>query len=118
MPRLGCATWDSSAVVSRGFAGVTVAEELEKLLGRIDRRVEVSLVSKTNYLLFLPMLPEAASGSIELTHIMSPLRPLIPRTRGRIESVQSIALARQTVTTLQPSTRREQVLPWDYLVIA
>jgi NADH dehydrogenase len=85
---------------------------------RLDRPVEVTLVSKTNYLLFLPMLPEAASGSIELTHIMSPLRPLIPHTRVRIESVQSVDLAQQTVTTLQPSTRREQVLPWDYLVIA
>jgi NADH:quinone reductase (non-electrogenic) len=105
-------------ILGGGFAGVAVAQELEKLLRRVDRPVEVSLVSKTNYLLFLPMLPEAASGSIELTHIMSPLRPLIPRTRVRIESVQSIDLAQHTVTTLQPSTRREQILPWDYLVIA
>jgi NADH dehydrogenase len=105
-------------ILGGGFAGVTVAQELEKLVSRLGRRVEVTLVSKTNYLLFLPMLPEAASGSIELTHIMSPLRPLVPRTRVRIESVQSIDLAQRTVTTLQPSTRREQVLPWDYLVIA
>jgi NADH dehydrogenase len=105
-------------ILGGGFAGVTVAQELEKLVRRLSRRVEVTLVSKTNYLLFLPMLPEAASGSIELTHIMSPLRPLIPHTRVRIESVQSIDLDQHTVTTLQPSTRREQVLPWDYLVIA
>lgn len=105
-------------ILGGGFAGVAVAQELEKLVRGLQRRVEVTLVSKTNYLLFLPMLPEAASGSIELTHIMSPLRPLIPRTHVRIESVLSIDLAQQTVTTLQPSTRREQVLPWDYLVIA
>jgi NADH dehydrogenase len=101
-----------------GFAGVTVAQELEKLGRRLAQPVEVTLISATNYLLFLPMLPEAASGSVELTHIMSPLRPLIPRTRVRIETVQSIDLTLRTVTTLQPSTRREQVLPWDYLVIA
>lgn len=105
-------------ILGGGFAGVTVAQELEKLARGLPRRIDVTLVSKTNYLLFLPMLPEAASGSIELTHIMSPLRPLIPRTHVRIESVLSIDLAHQTVTTLQPSTRREQVLPWDYLVIA
>jgi len=105
-------------ILGGGFAGVAVAQELEKRVRRLSRLIDVTLVSKTNYLLFLPMLPEAASGSIELTHIMSPLRPLIPRTRVRIESVQSIDLTQQTVTTLQPSTRREQVLPWDYLVIA
>jgi len=105
-------------ILGGGFAGVAVAQELEKLVPRLARRVEVTIVSKTNYLLFLPMLPEAASGSVELTHIMTPLRPLIPRTRVRIESVQSIDLTQQTVTTLQPSTRREQVLSWDYLVIA
>jgi NADH dehydrogenase len=105
-------------ILGGGFAGVAVAQELEKLVRRLTRPVEVTLVSKTNYLLFLPMLPEAASGSVELTHIMSPLRLLIPHTRVRIESVQSIDIAQQTVTTLQPSTRREQVLPWDYLVIA
>src|ERR671925_1116178 len=86
-------------ILGGGFAGVAVAQELEKLVGRLSRPVEVTLISKTNYLLFLPMLPEAASGSIELTHIMSPLRPLLPRTRVRIESVQSIDLAQQTVTT-------------------
>jgi NADH dehydrogenase len=105
-------------ILGGGFAGVTVAQELEKLVPRLAQPVEVTLVSTTNYLLFLPMLPEAASGSVELTHIMSPLRPLIPRTRVRIEAAQSIDLTLQTVTTLQPSTRREQVLSWDYLVIA
>jgi NADH dehydrogenase len=105
-------------ILGGGFAGVTVAQQLEKLLPRLAQPVEVTLVSTTNYLLFLPMLPEAASGSVELTHIMSPLRPLIPKTRVRIEAVQSIDLTLQTVTTLQPSTRREQVMSWDYLVIA
>ena len=56
-------------ILGGGFAGVAVAQELEKLVPRLARRVEVTIVSKTNYLLFLPMLPEAASGIVELTHI-------------------------------------------------
>jgi NADH:quinone reductase (non-electrogenic) len=105
-------------ILGGGFGGVAVAKELESLGRKLPGGVEVTMISKTNYLLFLPMLPEAASGSLELTHILSPLRSLLPRTKVRVETVESIDLEKHTVTTVQPSTRREQVLEWDYLVIA
>jgi NADH:ubiquinone reductase (H+-translocating) len=105
-------------ILGGGFGGVSVAQELEKLVPRLDRPVEVTLVSQSNYLLFVPMLPAAAAASIELTHILSPLREILRRTRIRVETVEGIDLAARTVTTTHPSTHHEQVLGWDHLVIA
>ena len=105
-------------ILGGGFGGVAVARELERLVPRLGRPVEVTLVSQDNYLLFVPMLPEAATASVELTHILSPLRELLRRTRIRVECVESIDLVAQTVTTRHPTRRVEQVLAWDHLVIA
>jgi NADH dehydrogenase len=105
-------------ILGGGFGGVAVAQELEKLVPRMDRPVEVTLVSQSNYLLFVPMLPSAAAASIGLTHILSPLREILRHTRIRVETVESIDMEARTVTTTHPSTHHEQVLPWDHLVIA
>lgn len=105
-------------ILGGGFGGVAAAQALEKLVPKLDRPVEVTLISQSNYLLFVPMLPSAAAASVELTHILSPLREILHRTRIRIETVESIDLAAKTVTTTQASTHREHVLPWDHLVIA
>jgi len=105
-------------ILGGGFGGVAVAQELEKLLPKLDRPVEVTLVSQSNYLLFVPMLPSAAAASIGLTHILSPLREILRRTRIRVETVESVDLEARTVTTTHPSAHTEQILAWDYLVIA
>src|SRR4051794_7226727 len=66
-------------ILGGGFGGVAVAQELEKLLPKLDRPVEVTLVSQSNYLLFVPMLPSAAAASVDLTHILCPLREILHR---------------------------------------
>ena len=45
-------------ILGGGFGGVTVAQQLEKTFGD-DPSVEVTLVSRDNYLLFVPMLPSS-----------------------------------------------------------
>lgn len=105
-------------ILGGGFGGVTVAQQLEKLLPRLDRPVEVTLISQSNYLLFVPMLPSAAAASVGLTNILSPLRELLKSSRIRIENIESVDLAAKTVTTTHPSSHTEQIIPWDYLVIA
>src|SRR5262245_21164556 len=105
-------------ILGGGFGGVAVAQELEKLLPKLDRPVEVTLVSQSNYLLFVPMLPGAAAASTGLTSILSPLREILRRTRIRIETVEGIDLGARTVTTTHPSSHQEQIIPWDYLLIA
>src|SRR5215203_143461 len=101
-----------------GFGGVTVAQTLQKLARKRAPRIRVTLVSQTNYLLFLPMLAEAAAGSVELTHILSPLRSLLPRTTIRVEMVQSIDLDTHTVETRDAATTESHTLFYDTLVVA
>ena len=67
-------------ILGGGFAGVGTASELERLF-RADPSVEFTLVSETNALLFTPMLTEVAASSLEPTHISSPLRTSLRRTR-------------------------------------
>ncbi len=76
-------------ILGGGFAGVTCAENLEDTFGA-DASIEIILVSDTNALLFTPMLAEVAASSLEGTHISTPLRTTLKRTkvvRGSVESV-------------------------------
>jgi NADH:ubiquinone reductase (H+-translocating) len=57
-------------VVGGGFAGAYVA----RLLGKRGATV----VNEDNFMLFTPLLPEAASGTIEPRHAVVPLRQMCP----------------------------------------
>jgi NADH:ubiquinone reductase (H+-translocating) len=55
-------------VIGGGFAGSYVA----RLLGRRG----ATIVSRENFMLYTPMLPEAASGTLEPRHVVVPLRQM------------------------------------------
>src|SRR5438874_12297200 len=57
-------------IIGGGFAGGYVA----RLLGRQG----ATIVSPENFMLFTPMLPEAASGTLEPRHVVVPLRMMCP----------------------------------------
>ena len=61
---------DGVLVVGGGFAGGYVA----RLLGRRG----ATIVSPENYMLYTPILPEAASGTLEPRHVVVPLRQMAP----------------------------------------
>ncbi len=67
-------------ILGGGFAGMTTTDHLEHTFGA-DPSVEITLVSETNALLFTPMLAEVAASSLEPTHISTPLRTSLRRTR-------------------------------------
>jgi NADH dehydrogenase len=66
-------------ILSGGFAGMSTALFLERELSA-DRSVSLTLVSENNALLFTPMLAEVAGGSVEPSHISTPLRTSLQRT--------------------------------------
>ena len=69
-------------VVGGGFAGGYVA----RLLGRRG----ATIVSPENFMLYTPLLPEAASGTIEPRHVVVPLRQMCPHAElllGRVTAV-------------------------------
>ena len=62
-------------IVGGGFGGAFAARALDQRLGGRARRV--LLVSPENFLTFTPLLPEAASGTIEPRHSVIPLRQIL-----------------------------------------
>jgi NADH dehydrogenase len=107
-------------ILGGGFGGVYTALTLEKLLRREIRggAVEIGLVSRENYMVFQPMLPEVISGSIGLLHTITPIRRMCPDTNLYTRTIESIDLERRTVSAAAGFGSRPCRLPWDHLVIA
>jgi NADH dehydrogenase len=103
-------------ILGGGFGGVTVAQRLQHHFKR-DASVEITLVNRDNFFVFVPLLASAASGSIETLHILNPIRRMIPGISFRAEEIIAIDLNRRVVTTASPITGREVRLPYDHLVL-
>jgi NADH:ubiquinone reductase (H+-translocating) len=65
-------------ILGGGFAGVETARHLEALTKRRDD-VEIWLVSRENFTLFTPLLPEVCSGNLEARHCVTALRAQLRR---------------------------------------
>jgi NADH dehydrogenase len=104
-------------ILGGGFGGVYTALELEKLVGR-DTGVEIHLISRENYLVFQPMLPEVISGSIGILDTITPIRRLCPRTTLYTRAVERIDLDRRRVTAAAGFGSSMGHLEYDHLVIA
>jgi NADH dehydrogenase len=104
-------------IIGGGYAGVYTAMALEKLLKR-DPSVEVGLISRENYMVFQPLLPEVISGSIGILDTIVPIRRLCPKTYLYTREVESIDLTNRIVTTSAGARPRPYQLAYDHLVIA
>lgn len=78
-------------IVGGGFGGAFCARKLEGLLAGRNRRVV--LVAPDNFLLFSPLLPEAAAGTLEPRHTVIPLRELLRSTTVVIGEVVDLDVA-------------------------
>src|SRR5690242_21567682 len=102
-------------ILGGGFAGVYTAQALTRLIGgRTD--VEVELLSAENYFVFQPLLPEVAAGGIAATHVVNPIRELIPRARFRCCTIRSIDLLGKRVLVSQGEGLQLIEVPYDHLV--
>ena len=105
-------------VLGGGFAGVETARHLEKLTRRRDD-VEVWLVSRENFSLFTPLLPEVCSGMLEARHCVTALRAQLrrPSSWAVTGEVEAIDLDAKVVTVLGGDHDLHR-LTYDSLVIA
>lgn len=84
-------------IVGGGFGGVFCGLELEshmKKAAKTTKKPRVILVSEQNFLLFSPLLPEAASGTLEPRHCVSPIRQILRSTQlvsGRVTEIDKNA---------------------------
>jgi NADH:ubiquinone reductase (H+-translocating) len=102
-------------ILGGGFAGVTTAEHLEKQF-RADPTMSFTLISETNSWLFTPMLVEVATSGLEPTHITTPLRTILKRTRILRSRVTSIDLECRHVRLNGEGP--QTALHYDHLVLA
>ena len=106
-------------IVGGGFGGATVARHLQDLLAPRGRPggPRVLLVSPENFLLFAPLLPEAASGTIEPRHAVIPLREMLRRTQLLVGQLTEVDLGARTAVA-QDLTGARHDLSWGQLVLA
>jgi len=102
-------------VVGGGFGGLYAARGLEKRLPA--GMAEVVLVNPENFMLYTPLLPEAASGTIEPRHVVVPLRRVLRRTRLIVGKVTGIDVDKR-VCEVKPPEGETRTYAWDYLVLA
>jgi NADH dehydrogenase len=69
---------DRIVIVGGGFAGVTVAQRLERLL---PLQTEIVVLSADNHLVFTPMLPEVVGRTVSPLHVVAAGRQLTRRTK-------------------------------------
>jgi NADH dehydrogenase len=107
------------AIVGGGFAGVYAAKYLCQELRRANlTNVEVALVSRENYLVFQPLLPEVIAGTVQMLHTISPIRRIVPGAALHVRAVQAIDLAGGTLTLEPGYIPRNEYLRFDHLVVA
>ena len=96
-------------VVGGGFAGAYVA----RLLGTAG----ATIVSPENFMLYTPMLPEAASGTLEPRHTVVPLRQMCPHAELVLGRVTEIDEAQQSVH-VETEDAGTFDIGYDHLVLA
>ena len=106
-------------ILGGGFGGVYVAVHLGKLLSRKElEEIEIALVNRENYIVFQPLLPEVISGSVELNHVIAPIRRMAPKAHLFTRDVEAIDPV-QRIVTLSPGFRPATTsIHYDHLVIA
>ncbi len=77
-------------IAGGGYAGSMVA----RLLGRRG----ATIVSPENFMLFTPLLPEAASGTLEPRHVVVPLRLMCPHAELVLGRMTGLDAERKVVT--------------------
>jgi len=103
-------------ILGGGFGGIGVARRLETLLH--PRAAEIVLVSRENFTLFTPMLPEVSSGALDVRHVVTPIRSQLRRTRFILADVCDLDVAASTVEVAHTLSGERERLSYDHVVLA
>src|SRR5262252_1998160 len=103
-------------IVGGGFAGLTVAMELERKLGP-DPLVEITLINRENFFLFTPMLHEIAASDLDLTTIVNPIRKMLRRVHFFAGEIDRIDLAGKKVLVSHGFDHHQHEFEYDLLVV-
>jgi NADH dehydrogenase len=103
-------------IAGGGFGGFYTARTLAKVLA--PHSAQVRLVTADNFMLYTPLLPGAAAGTLEPRHVVVPLREhLDPSVHLRLARITG-ATPERKVLHLRSLDGHAEDLPYDQLVVA
>lgn len=102
-------------IAGGGFGGFYAARTLERVLPAHSARI--TLVNDTNFMLYTPLLPGAAGGTLEPRHVVVPLREELRATDLRLGRVSGLdhQARRLAYDTLDGDARE---VAYDHLIVA
>jgi NADH dehydrogenase len=105
-------------VVGGGFAGFHAAKTLRKTLRKAPGTdAEIVLVNRTDYFLYLPLLPEVAAAVIDPRRVTVSLSAALPGVRLAQGDVTAVSLDDRTITFTDPEGEVRE-LGYDRLILA
>ncbi len=102
-------------ILGGGFGGLTTARRLERMLPAHSARITV--VNDVNFMLYTPLLPGAAGGTLEPRHVVVPLREELKRSELWLGHVLGADPQRRAVQ-VRSAAGHEDELYYDQLVVA
>ncbi|WP_369201241.1 NAD(P)/FAD-dependent oxidoreductase [Streptomyces sp. PU-14G] len=100
-------------IVGAGFAGYQAARTLSRTL---RGAVEIVLVNPNDYFLYMPLLPEVASGMLEPRRVSVSLAGTLPRVRLVLGEVDGVDFEQRRLRYVDPEGRASQ-LDYDRLLL-
>jgi NADH dehydrogenase len=102
-------------IVGGGFGGVYAARALAKTLPR--HSAKITLVSDNNFMLYSPLLPAVAGGTVEPRHVVVPLREELRGVDVHLGEVTGIDLAERRVD-LVSELGEEHSIGYDQIILS
>jgi NADH:ubiquinone reductase (H+-translocating) len=102
-------------IAGGGFGGLYAARTLERVLPAHAARI--TLVNDVNFMLYTPLLPGAAAGTLEPRHVVVPLREELERTDLRLGRVTGANPERNTISVDTIEGHGEEI-EYDHLIVA
>jgi len=103
-------------IAGGGFAGLYAAKYLDKRLARRPD-IEVTLISRENFILFTPMLHEVAAGDLSPGDIVNPLRKILRHVNVVQAEVHEIDLTNRKIRCVAGVRDMELEFEFDHLLL-
>ena len=105
------------AIIGGGFAGVYCARELlKRTVGTAG--MTVGIIASENHMVFQPMLPEVAGGSLSPQHVVNPIRMICQGAEVLKGEVTHIDLEKRVITLHGGTFTPEVTIGFEHLLLA
>jgi len=103
-------------ILGGGFGAMAAARTLERILR--PNEAEVTVVSRENFSVFTPMLPEVPSGNLEPRHVVTPIRAQLRRSRFVLGEVAGVNFDERIVDVRHAIDGTQYRLGFEHVVFA